>query len=75
MRAVSLLAVLALVTAVATGDNWLTDMTKGVKGTVCLATVTPKLTSDCLQAFDDEVGSRPKDESEKKVSPESTHNS
>ncbi|CAG2162843.1 unnamed protein product [Oppiella nova] len=39
----------------------------GVRGTGCLITITPKLTRDCLDAFDQELDRRPKDERDQKA--------
>ncbi|CAG2113529.1 unnamed protein product [Medioppia subpectinata] len=38
-----------------------------VLGTGCLITITPKLTTDCLQAFDNELNARPKQDRDQKV--------
>ena len=68
MRVLSSVVVVVFAVVVAVyADNWLTDLAKNVAGSGCLVTITPKLTSDCVNAFDDEVKSRPKDESDKKV--------
>ncbi len=40
---------------------------RAASGTGCLLTVTPKLTDECLNAFDEEVKQRDKKEKDEKV--------
>jgi hypothetical protein len=48
-------------------DGWLKDATRAVSGTACLLSVSPKLTSDCLKDFNEELESRPEDEKNSKA--------
>ncbi len=47
--------------------NTVNNVGHAVSGTGCLLTVSPKLTKECLNAFDEEVEQRDKKERDEKV--------
>ena len=61
------LFVLSLIIMCVQSEDWFKDATSAVKGATCLISVSPKLTSDCVNDFNRELESRPEDEKKSKV--------